>query len=267
MEKSQAVVASAELARSAEVAEMYFVLGDSLSAAGHAAQATAAWRTAAGIEYFARPDLREGFGGAFNNQQGRRDIFADVLRALSPATIVETGTFRGSTTEYMAQLSDCPLFTAESYYRYFHYSQIRLAPWSQVEVVNRRSPEMLSMLAQRGERLEEPAFFYLDAHSPYDLPLLEELALIKAHWRRPVIMIDDFQVDDDPGYRFDDYGSGRRLSLSFIAPSSTDAFAFFYPMRSSAEETGPHKRGSVVLCRHEDAGLLGGFASLRRVAG
>jgi len=73
------------------------------------------------------------------------------------------------------------------------------------------------------QRLDVPrqarTFFYLDAHWEESLPPREELDLIIREFKQFVVMIDDFEIPNDPGYGFDDYGPGKRLSLrdlSFI---------------------------------------------------
>jgi hypothetical protein len=60
--------------------------------------------------------------------------------------------------------------------------------------------------------------FYLDAHWNDDLPLEEELELIFSVHPHAVVMIDDFQVPDDPGYQFDEYGPGKALTPALITP-------------------------------------------------
>jgi hypothetical protein len=52
------------------------------------------------------------------------------------------------------------------------------------------------------ERLRDsPLFFYLDAHWNEDLPLAEEIDLIFSRSPCAVVMIDDFEVPGDPGFR------------------------------------------------------------------
>ena len=77
-------------------------------------------------------------------------------------------------------------------------------------------------------------------------------------------MIDDFQVSDDAGYGFDDYGANGRLTLDYLAPLADRGFAVFYPSIPSSEESGM-KRGSVVLGLGPRAiESLGALRSLRR---
>jgi hypothetical protein len=56
-------------------------------------------------------------------------------------------------------------------------------------------------------------FFYFDAYSNEDLPLAEEIDIIFGRSPHAVVMIDDFEVTDDPGFAYDDYGPGKALNM------------------------------------------------------
>ncbi len=79
-----------------------------------------------------------------------------------------------------------------------------------------------------------------------------------------MVVIDDFRVPDDEGYRFDDYGPGKALTWDYVGPIAERYGATAaYPATPSAEETGA-RRGCVVLARAGawlDGGLLRGRAS------
>jgi hypothetical protein len=78
-----------------------------------------------------------------------------------------------------------------------------------------------------------------------------------------VVMIDDFQVPDDPGYRFDSYGSGATLNLEYLRLEEIAEVRVFFPSLHSSEEAGA-RRGCVVFAK---AGpvveLLGSVDTLR----
>jgi len=90
-------------------------------------------------------------------------------------------------------------------------------------------------------------FAYLDAHWEADLPLAEELEIVFGWDSDAIVMIDDFQVPDDPGYGYDDYGPGKALTPDLVDPACR-AFGLeqLYPVLASANETGV-KRGCVIL--------------------
>src|SRR5262249_13055811 len=93
----------------------------------------------------------------------------------------------------------------------------------------------------------KPIFFYLDAHWEDALPLRAELEVILATWSDAIVMIDDFQVEGDAQYGFDDYGDNKQLSLSYIK-EIIDKFkpTLFFPSVSGRMESGA-RRGSIVL--------------------
>jgi hypothetical protein len=88
-------------------------------------------------------------------------------------------------------------------------------------------------------------FIYLDAHWEEDLPLREELEIIREAWDRAIVMIDDFAVPGDPGYGYDDYGSGKALEQDYLPPMP--GWSLCYPAVPSAEETGERRGCSVLL--------------------
>jgi hypothetical protein len=79
-----------------------------------------------------------------------------------------------------------------------------------------------------------------------------------------VIVVDDFQVPDDPGYGFDDYGFGKRLSLEYLLQAAAPSIAIFFPRARSESETGA-RRGSVTLTTNvELEEVLDRLPALRR---
>ena len=57
--------------------------------------------------------------------------------------------------------------------------------------------------------------FYLDAHWYKDLPLAEEIRIIRDQCKRGVIVIDDFFVSGSPGFDFDEY-PGVRIDRKIV---------------------------------------------------
>ena len=90
---------------------------------------------------------------------------------------------------------------------------------------------------------------YLDAHWHGYLPLRDELALIFAHFRAPVIMVDDFKVPGQAGYKYDDYGPDKALTPEYLSQCLLPGTSIFYPATPPEEETGS-RRGCVVITPH-----------------
>jgi hypothetical protein len=182
------------------------------------------------LDYLLKPGRGSDWGGPFNGQPFRRALFLAMVEQLRPLAIVETGTYRAVTTQFMAR-TKLPVFTVESDARMHGFARTKL--WRQRNV----KPLLQDSRSALRDLLDGPLsgltssclFFYLDAHWNEDLPLADELQIILRRCASPVIMIDDFQVPDDAGCGFDDYGPGKALTPVYIAPAikAHDARAFY----------------------------------------
>ena len=214
------------------------------------------------IQCLVMPRLGDKLGGPMNGQEYRRRIFADLVKRCPPAAIVETGTFRGSTTAYFATFG-APVYSVELNARHAGFAEQRLARHAHVHLYVNNSPDFLRGLANDPAFPKDSVIFYLDAHWYRHLPLAEELEIIFANWRNAIVMVDDFEV---PGtdYTFDDYGPGHALTLAYLDPLAPFNLTPFFPAADSSAETGL-KRGCVVLCK--ESGMitaLQGVPTLRR---
>jgi hypothetical protein len=182
----------------------------------------------------------------FNGQACRKKIFTDIVNAMSPDVIMETGTCLGNTTGYMRQTADRPVYSCELNARLHALARMRLAGMSDVHLELKDSRDFLRDQAGNGLAAKR-VLFYLDAHWNADLPLAGEIDLICSGWKQYVVMIDDFQVPDDAGYLFDNYGADKALILEYLEPTVKKYnLAVFFPSAHSNDETG-NKRGCVVL--------------------
>ena len=199
------------------------------------------------IEYWFRPSLARGFA-VLNDQIGRHNIFDSILSDLRIAHIIETGTFRGTTTEFFAR-TGLPVHTIEFNTKYYEYAKIRLRSFRNVRLYKGSSLYWLPIICDRLQASGgRPAtLVYLDAHWFEHLPLREEIEILSAKLPNSVIMIDDFEVPGDVGYGFDDYGLGKRLSVDYLKTAKTSApISIFFPSLPSTEETG-QRRGTCII--------------------
>jgi hypothetical protein len=206
-------------------------------------------------DFYVRPATRKPPQVPFNGQAKRREIFLELVSALEFRAIVETGTYRGSTTDFLATASHVSVHTAEAASRYYHYARLRFRRRPDIRVFAGDSRRLLHNLATDAAFPKSGVFFYLDAHWYQDLPLREELEIITSIWENSVVMIDDFAVPGDEGYGYDDYGPGKRLDLEYLGPVERQGWSIFFPAASSAMETG-WKRGCVVLSQRGAAERL-----------
>lgn len=200
------------------------------------------------LDYWRRPEWREAWGGPFNGQAFRQRLFAELCSRVPFTAIIETGTYRGTTTAYFRQSTRVPVHSFELMPRHHGFARARLWLTRGVHLHRGDSRAGIAALAVSRRRPLGPVFFYLDAHWEGDLPLREEVDLAFAHWGQAVVMIDDFAVPDDPGYAFDDYGPGQALTLAYLGPPAASPTAIWFPACASSAETGA-RRGCVVLAR------------------
>jgi hypothetical protein len=193
-----------------------------------------------------RPRLREGFGGPFNGQQRRIEAVRDLFARVAFTAVVETGTYRATTTLFLRSLTTAPIATIEASSRYFHYARRRLRGADDISLIFGDSAESLRRLARDPAWSAGPTFFYLDAHWMTVLPLPGELAAIVDAWPDHAILIDDFRVPGDDGYAFDDYGAGDALQISMFAAFRERPIVVYWPAAPSDAETGA-RRGWCVL--------------------
>ena len=203
---------------------------------------------------------RESMG--FNDQERRTELMFELVEAFDPQVIVETGTYQGATTEWFADNSKAKIITVESSEWFFSYADYRLSQIPQIELIFGDSVSALQDLSAKPDLSARKTLFYLDAHWNDYLPLADEIDLILANWSDFIIVIDDFEVDDDDGYTFDDYGPGKRLDKSLIPAKFRHQLFAYYPTAKSSDETS-HKRGVIILATQRHKDLLDELTLLR----
>lgn len=197
------------------------------------------------LEFTFRPGLATRRNGPFNGQSARQSCYHELMEMFGFNAIIETGSYRGITTSLFAE-AGVPVYSIEAMTRFATYSARRFRDTPHVKILKGDSRQRLQELAEMTIADNDNVFFYLDAHWYDDLPLREEIEIVRKHWTNWVIMIDDFEV---PGtsYSYDAYGPGRNLDAEYLQPFVDDGITVFYPAAPSSAETGA-KRGSVVLC-------------------
>jgi hypothetical protein len=204
------------------------------------------------MDYYTAPHLKEVYGGPFNGQSLRQKIFLELLELFKFSAIVETGTYRGSTTEFLYRSSRLPVFTVESHARRVGYCRMRLRG-TKVSVEHNDSRTFLKGLKEKRAFPDRQLFFYLDAHWGKDMsfPLQEEVKIVFDTWPNSVVMIDDFQVPDDAGYGYDDFGDGNKMTLECLENGEPLKLAKFFPSQRSELETSA-RRGCVILAKESE---------------
>jgi hypothetical protein len=209
------------------------------------------------------------WGFAMNGQTSRLEASRQIIYGLNIERIVETGTYRATTTEWFSQFG-LPVETVEVNDRYFAFSRARLARFPNTKIIHNTSVSFLEdRIAANSVPKDAAQLFYLDSHWNNYLPLRDELQLIFASYPKSVVLIDDFMVADDAGYSYDNYGPGKTLNLDYVDNCELPPVSVFYPATPSCQETGM-RRGWVVLTANkvfeqklEEISLLRNFKRMR----
>jgi hypothetical protein len=184
----------------------------------------------------------------FNWQRQRKLIFRDLLKTFNFEAIIETGTWIGHTTGYMANATKLPVFTCEMNKRFYSLAKMRLQNFPNITLEHGDSRYFLKKLANKNLSTKI-VFIYLDSHWYDDLPLREEIEIICNGWKNFILMIDDFQVPGDNGYGYDVCGIDKPLSYEFISDIMAKYQLIpFFPAFPSSEENGG-KRGCIILTK------------------
>jgi predicted O-methyltransferase YrrM len=221
--------------------------------------ATRRWlgdRLVGSIDYYRFPEKRSSWSGPFNGQANRVRIFHAIIACIQPTAIIETGTYLGTTTEFMAATTRLPVYTIEGHPRHYGFARARLWQKPNVKLYQGDSRIELKRILDDPSKYQPGTslFIYLDAHWNEDLPLASEIDIIFRRVSNAVVMIDDFEVPGDPGFGYDDYGPEKVLNAKYIASlAEKHDLEIFYPSASSSEETGS-RRGCVVLCKSTSLG-------------
>ncbi|MDZ7677403.1 MAG: hypothetical protein U5K29_02495 [Acidimicrobiales bacterium] len=217
-----------------------------LSRLSRLAPSTAAW-----LDWQRRGSLWR-WGGPMNGQPVRQALVRRLVAATTPTAIIETGTYRGDTTLFLADIADCEIHSCEIDPRFHAFAQRRLGRRDDIHLALTASHHFLRTYADT-QPTRDDVLFYLDAHWQGDIPLHDELEIISTRFTRSVVLIDDFRVPDDPGYRFEDRGPGRCLSESEVPVDLRDRWRWHYPSAPSDTEGGK-RQGCALLLQHSDDG-------------
>lgn len=177
--------------------------------------------------------------GAFNSDTVISETVVQLINDLKIDCIVETGTYHGKTTAFLAEsFPSLPIYTIEVKFETFLIAERNLKSFSNVKQFCGSSEKILKdfLPTLSGKRI----LFYLDAHWEDYWPLLDELKEISAsHKNNCCIVIDDFKVPNRT-FKYDSY-KGNALDMYYVDTSLkhifTNSFSFFN--EKSTRKTGP----------------------------
>src|SRR5262249_41173944 len=108
---------------------------------------------------------RNPWGGPFNGQKARQNLFRHLLHSCQPAAIIQTRTYLGRSTDFMAGCSMLPVYSVETDARSYGFAKMRLKMCENVKLSLGDSREFLINFieSEATKYTGHPLFFYLDA--------------------------------------------------------------------------------------------------------
>ncbi len=188
------------------------------------------------------------YAQAFNGQVRRAAKLVEISDSIQPTTVIETGTFLGSSTPTLARLTSGvvhtieinPSFAKKAQKRFDkNYANLKIHLWSgdSIEVFTQLLPKV-------GSKEKDSRFLcYLDAHWEKNIPTKVELELIDRYASIWVAVIDDFKVEHDRDYGYDVYQNGT-IDLS-VVPEHINV-EVWVPKGPASQESGA-RRGTAYV--------------------
>jgi cephalosporin hydroxylase len=182
----------------------------------------------------------------FNGQVRRMRLISGLSLDLEIGTVIETGTYLGSSTPYLARIFNCRTYSVEIDPFFARRAKNRFEN-------NHKDLDIELIVGDSAQKIREillnvsksdSIFAYLDAHWLDAIPTEEELnALIEwgGDW---LAVIDDFQIEADSGYKFDSYESVV-IGLNLI-PMDTN-LEVWVPRDDSKLETGVRSGTGIIF--------------------
>lgn len=137
---------------------------------------------------------------------------------------VETGTWQGETTKFLAYLFDS-VYTMEIDPAVYNKAIVNLKPYRNIAISYGNSPDILRQILPPMKN--QRALFYLDAHWFSSWPLIDELKTIaKTHRDNCIIVIDDFKVPGRRDIPYDSYGN-KECSFEYVQDAMKQVFSSY----------------------------------------
>lgn len=205
---------------------------------------------------------------AFNGQFSKHRIFSALCSRFPFDAFVETGTYLGGTTEFLATHGK-PVYSVECNPEFHEKAQLLFRHLPLVHLTLADSLEFLRSLLGTDLPPEAMSFFYLDAHWNHRLPLADEIRIIAHQHPHAVVMVDDIKVEDDDSYGYDAYDLGQQITLGFLQGALRESnWQVFFPslpaaLDHNANDILPPRGTAVLACEQEAIDTLKEVKELR----
>jgi predicted O-methyltransferase YrrM len=185
-----------------------------------------------------------------NGQRNRLRTCFLLSELVLPDYGIESGSYLGTTTQYLAGLTSKKTFSIEINPEFSKIAKARLRSdisVDRVEIIEGNSAFEIPRILQTIDPKCSSILAYLDAHWLEHIPLLEEIQSLLDWGGRFIAVVDDFYIPEDLGYGYDLY-ENYRVDVSHVPVSSE--ISIWVPSEDSDLETGAKRGTAYVVSQH-----------------
>lgn len=200
----------------------------------------------------------------FNGQAQRMSTISKICRDFSPNVGIETGTYLGSSTPYLAAMVSEEMYTIEIDPSAGAQANERFKknhPNSRIQLRMGDSVSEIVKILGRVDPKSKRVVAYLDAHWYEAVPTTQEIEALINWGGSWIAIIDDFKVQSDPLYKFDVYGS---VEIGPAILPSNSGISLYVTNQPAYRETG-RRKGTGYVCMINDESILANLPELIKV--
>jgi predicted O-methyltransferase YrrM len=186
---------------------------------------------------------------AFNNDSVVSDTVVQLIRDLKIDCIIETGTFRGTTTAFLSEtFPTLDIYTIEVDFKMFIQAEANLKPYKNIKLLAGSSEKVLEALLPQLK--DKRILFYLDAHWEEYWPLLDEFEAIRKNAKdNCCIVIDDFKVPFRQ-FQHDNY-KDQPLDVDYIWQKMNEVYTTPFYFFNDRTTRVPRAVGKIYIVSDE----------------
>lgn len=179
---------------------------------------------------------------AFSRDEVMQAKFLELVKKHGIKSVIETGTYKGQTTEFLAAHVEKVVTIEASRTYYDECDRLDSLP-----NVTRMLGSSADRMAHAIQYTEAPRLYFLDAHWQAYNPLLGELFAIANSGEEPVIIIHDFLVPHCPSLGYDMYTADIPIGMDLVRPSLLAIYKNNAVISFNDDSAGGARRGALIV--------------------
>jgi predicted O-methyltransferase YrrM len=185
-----------------------------------------------------------------NGQRNRLKTSFLLSEILGPDIAIESGSYLGTTTQYLASFASQKTYSIEINKQYASVAKDRLKAdieTGRVEIIEGNSAQHFPQIFKTINPQTSKIFAYLDAHWLENIPLMEEIQSLLDWGGDFIAVIDDFYIPQDLGYGYDLY-ENHRVDITHIPVSNE--ISVWIPSEKSNSESGARRGTAYIISKN-----------------